>query len=107
MAYHTRGCSNTRGHWRGLHQIIKGQEELFAAIVPESSTRALSKYTDMVDTLYRELGGALQAMQEGARLVLLSLELPELLQVSLGLHTDIKPLITAFATGEFVSPEIF
>lgn len=57
---------------------IKGTD-LFTSVVPESSTKALSKYTDMVDKVYREALDKLAQSSDDARIRLREWELPDLL----------------------------
>ncbi|KAF8060549.1 BRO1 [Scenedesmus sp. PABB004] len=55
-------------------------ENLFAGLIPDSSAKALSKYTDMVDGVGRELLGKLAGATDAARLALKQAELPDLLE---------------------------
>ncbi|KAI8477285.1 MAG: programmed cell death protein 6 interacting protein X [Monoraphidium minutum] len=55
-------------------------ENLFSGLVPESSTKALSKYTDLVDAAVREGLDKLAGATDAARLALRQAELPELLE---------------------------
>jgi len=55
-------------------------EQLFTGLIPESSTKALSKYTDMVDSLTRGLVDQLAGATDAARLALRQAELPDLLE---------------------------
>lgn len=52
---------------------------MFKGVVPESSARSLSKYTDMVDALIRQQMEKLAAASDDARLRLREWELPEAL----------------------------
>ena len=54
-------------------------EDMFAAIVPESGFKALSKYTEKVDALIREENDVLALASDEARVALREMELPELL----------------------------
>ena len=54
-------------------------EDMFAAIVPESGFKALSKYTEKVDALIREENDVLALASDEARIALREMELPELL----------------------------
>ncbi|XP_042375845.1 vacuolar-sorting protein BRO1-like [Zingiber officinale] len=53
------------------------KETLFSRIVPDSSTKALSKYTDMVDNIIRTQAEKLQQGSEIARVKLKEMDLPE------------------------------
>jgi len=53
--------------------------EVFTSVVPESSTKALSKYTGMVDKVYREQMDRLAQSSDDARIKLRQWELPDLL----------------------------
>ena len=57
--------------------VSSSSDKLFKGVVPESTTRALSKYTDMVDSLIRKQTDALDAASDEARLKLREWELPE------------------------------
>ncbi|GAB4820758.1 hypothetical protein N2152v2_007804 [Parachlorella kessleri] len=58
-----------------------GEESgMFGGVIPESSARSLSKYTDMVDSLIRTQLDKLAAASDDARLRLREWELPECLQ---------------------------
>ncbi|KAL4532578.1 hypothetical protein Ndes2437B_g02974 [Nannochloris sp. 'desiccata'] len=52
-------------------------EKMFKGVVPETTTRALSKYTDMVDSLIRKQTDALATASDDARIKLREWELPE------------------------------
>ena len=52
---------------------------MFAAIVPDSRTKDLSKYTEMVDALTRKQAEALEQASEQTRLKMAEWELPEIL----------------------------
>lgn len=52
-------------------------DKMFKGVVPEATTRALSKYTDMVDSLIRKQTDALDAASDDARVKLREWELPE------------------------------
>mmetsp|Transcript_40477 Transcript_40477/g.128995 ORF Transcript_40477/g.128995 Transcript_40477/m.128995 type:complete len:303 (-) Transcript_40477:379-1287(-) len=54
-------------------------EALFSNIVPDNSTKALSRYTDMVDQVIREESDKLQACSDDARVRLREWELPDVL----------------------------
>ena len=54
-------------------------ESLFSNIVPESGFKALSKYTELVDTTIREEIDVLALASDEARAALAEMELPELL----------------------------
>ena len=54
-------------------------EDMFAAIVPESGFKALSRYTEKVDALIREENDVLALASDEARVALREMELPELL----------------------------
>lgn len=54
-------------------------ESLFSNIVPESGFKALSKYTELVDTTIREESDVLALASDEARAALAEMELPELL----------------------------
>ncbi|GBF94332.1 hypothetical protein Rsub_06954 [Raphidocelis subcapitata] len=53
---------------------------LFTGLVPDSSAKALSKYTDAVDAAVREALDKLAAATDAARVTLRQAELPELLE---------------------------
>jgi len=53
---------------------------LFAAIVPDSRTKDLSKYTEMVDELTREQASSMEQASEQIRLKLAEYDLPEILR---------------------------
>jgi programmed cell death 6-interacting protein len=55
-------------------------EGLFADVIPDGSARALSRYTDAVDGLIRQLNDGLAAASDDARLRLREWDLPESLQ---------------------------
>eukprot|EP00879_Flechtneria_rotunda_P013649 GHRR01014259.1.p1 GENE.GHRR01014259.1~~GHRR01014259.1.p1 ORF type:complete len:727 (+),score=319.48 GHRR01014259.1:344-2524(+) len=55
-------------------------ENLFSGLIPDSSAKALSKYTDMVDSLSREQLGKLAEATDAARLALKQADLPDLLE---------------------------
>jgi len=52
-------------------------EKMFKGVVPETTTRALSKYTDMVDSIIRKQTDALATASDDARIKLREWELPE------------------------------
>ena len=56
---------------------------LFQNIVPDSGTKALSRYTEMVDDLIRNETDTLALASDEARLALREMELPETLIASL------------------------
>lgn len=55
-------------------------EGLFAEVIPDGSARALSRYTDAVDGLIRQVNDSLAAASDDARLRLREWDLPESLQ---------------------------
>jgi programmed cell death 6-interacting protein len=55
-------------------------QALFRGVVPDSSAKAISKYTDLVDGLVRTQAARLDAASDEARLRLREWELPESLQ---------------------------
>ncbi|WIA15140.1 hypothetical protein OEZ85_001828 [Tetradesmus obliquus] len=55
-------------------------ENLFSGLIPDSSAKALSKYTDMVDSISREQLTALADATDAARITLKQAELPDLLE---------------------------
>lgn len=55
------------------------EETLFKSIVPDTSAKALSRYTDMVDTKTRKQLEQVEELSDEARLKLAELELPDLL----------------------------
>lgn len=57
----------------------KTPSEVFTSVVPDTSARALSRYTDMVDTTARELLDRLAGSSDDARIKLRQWELPDLL----------------------------
>jgi len=59
-------------------------EALFAKIVPDSSTKALSKYTELVDNIIREQAAALARSHEDAAGRLAQLHMPDLLKAAEG-----------------------
>lgn len=52
-------------------------DNMFRGVVPETTTKALSKYTDLVDSLIRNQTDALDAASDDARVHLRQWELPE------------------------------
>jgi programmed cell death 6-interacting protein len=52
-------------------------EKMFKGVVPETTTRALSKYTEMLDSLIRKQTEALASASDDARIKLREWELPE------------------------------
>ena len=53
------------------------REKMFAGLVPDSSTKALSKYTEMVDSLIREQATKLQNESDLTRVKLREMDLPD------------------------------
>lgn len=64
----------------GLKPTADEQQTMFTSVVPDSSAKALSKYSDMVDTLIRQQLHKLNGASDDARLRLREWELPEALQ---------------------------
>ncbi|KAI7841696.1 hypothetical protein COHA_004563 [Chlorella ohadii] len=64
----------------GLKPTADEQQTMFTSVVPDSSAKALSKYSDMVDTLIRDQVHKLNGASDDARLRLREWELPEALQ---------------------------
>ena len=64
-------------------------EGLFAEVIPDGSARALSRYTDAVDGLIRQLNDSLAAASDDARLRLREWELPECLQARPAVRRDV------------------
>lgn len=59
--------------------LSASSETMFATIVPESGFKALSKYTEMVDSIIREENDVLVAASDEARMALKEMEMPDLL----------------------------
>eukprot|EP00775_Hariotina_reticulata_P008073 gene8073-8268_t len=55
-------------------------ENLFSGLIPDSSAKALSKYTDLVDSISREQLNKLAESTDAARLQLKQADLPDLLE---------------------------
>ncbi|GAX77401.1 hypothetical protein CEUSTIGMA_g4847.t1 [Chlamydomonas eustigma] len=55
-------------------------EVLFASLIPDSSAKALSKYTEMVDSKSRSLMDKLATATDNARLKLKEVDLPDMLE---------------------------
>eukprot|EP00878_Enallax_costatus_P005711 GHUV01005989.1.p1 GENE.GHUV01005989.1~~GHUV01005989.1.p1 ORF type:complete len:726 (+),score=266.47 GHUV01005989.1:1137-3314(+) len=66
-------------------------ENLFSGLIPDSSAKALSKYTDSVDGVSRELLNKLADATDAARLALKQAELPDLLEALDGSSTASVP----------------
>ncbi|RWW21773.1 hypothetical protein GW17_00014059 [Ensete ventricosum] len=69
------------------------KERLFSRLVPDSSTRALSKYTDMVDNIIRTQAEKLQQGSEITRVKLKEMDLPDsilALEGNFNLPSDLK-----------------
>lgn len=66
-------------------------ENLFSGLIPDSSAKALSKYTDMVDSISREQLNRLAEATDAARLALKQAELPDLLDALDGVSTASVP----------------
>ncbi|KAL4420092.1 hypothetical protein ABPG77_000573 [Micractinium sp. CCAP 211/92] len=63
-----------------LKPTAEEQQSLFTCVVPDNSAKALSKYSDMVDSLIRAQMHKLNGASDDARLKLREWELPEALQ---------------------------
>lgn len=63
-----------------LTDVDASQESLFQSVIPDSSAKALSKYTEMVDSLIRQQKDKLEAASDDARLRLREWDMPEALQ---------------------------
>eukprot|EP00208_Stichococcus_sp_RCC1054_P002835 CAMPEP_0206140322 /NCGR_PEP_ID=MMETSP1473-20131121/9097_1 /ASSEMBLY_ACC=CAM_ASM_001109 /TAXON_ID=1461547 /ORGANISM="Stichococcus sp, Strain RCC1054" /LENGTH=740 /DNA_ID=CAMNT_0053534441 /DNA_START=308 /DNA_END=2527 /DNA_ORIENTATION=- len=61
-------------------QLDSSGEGLFDSVIPDNSAKALSRYSDMVDAMWREQREVLDAASDDARLRLRQWELPEALQ---------------------------
>ncbi|WIA35320.1 hypothetical protein OEZ86_003775 [Tetradesmus obliquus] len=66
-------------------------ENLFSGLIPDSSAKALSKYTDMVDSISREQLTALADATDAARITLKQAELPDLLEALDGVSSASVP----------------
>mmetsp|Transcript_26634 Transcript_26634/g.32339 ORF Transcript_26634/g.32339 Transcript_26634/m.32339 type:complete len:930 (-) Transcript_26634:134-2923(-) len=59
---------------------LSSDDKLFSAIVPDSSTKAMSKYSEMVDSLMREQLALLEDTSETSQLCLLNWDIDSLLE---------------------------
>lgn len=78
------------------------RETLFKSIVPDSGTKALSRYTEMVDELIRNETDTLAMASDEARLALREMEFPETLialSTAVPLCTDLAEQIAAFRSS--------
>ena len=78
------------------------KETLFKSIVPDSGTKALSRYTEMVDELIRNETDTLAMASDEARLALREMEFPETLialSTAVPLSTDLAEQVTAFRSS--------
>lgn len=74
------------------------KEKMFASLVPDSSAKALSRYTEMVDDIIRMQAEKLQQASELTRVKLKEMDLPEsilALEGNFTLPTDIKEDVEA------------
>ncbi|KAE9595433.1 hypothetical protein Lal_00031295 [Lupinus albus] len=74
------------------------KEKMFASIVPDSSTKALSRYTEMVDDIIRTQAEKLQEASELTRVRLKEMELPDsilALEGNFSLPTHLKEDVEA------------
>ncbi|KAL3830833.1 hypothetical protein ACJIZ3_019635 [Penstemon smallii] len=74
------------------------REKMFASLVPDSSAKALSRYTEMVDDIIRTQAEKLQQGSELARVRLKEMDLPDsilALEGNMTLPTDLKEDIEA------------
>ena len=74
-----RCCGRGQGCATPAEAVDAATEDMFAAIVPESGFKALSRYTEKVDALIREENDVLALASDEARVALREMELPELL----------------------------
>ena len=75
---------------------------LFQNIVPDSGTKALSRYTEMVDDLIRNETDTLALASDEARLALREMELPETLialSTAVPLESDLNERVMAFRSS--------
>lgn len=63
-----------------LTDIDAADETLFQTVIPDTSAKALSKYTEMVDQVIRQQKDRLEAASDEARLRLREWDMPEALQ---------------------------
>ncbi|XP_077226675.1 vacuolar-sorting protein BRO1-like [Tasmannia lanceolata] len=82
-----------------MNEILDAsKEKLFAALVPESSAKALSRYTEMVDDIIRTQAEKLQQGSEITRVKLKEMDLPDsilALEGNFTLPTDLKEDVEA------------
>ncbi|XP_010918463.1 vacuolar-sorting protein BRO1 [Elaeis guineensis] len=82
-----------------MGEVLDGSKErLFSGLVPDSSTKALSKYTEMVDDIIRTQAEKLQQGSEIARVKLKEMDLPDsilALEGNFSLPMDLKEDIEA------------
>ncbi|KAB1205636.1 ALG-2 interacting protein X [Morella rubra] len=74
------------------------KEKMFASLVPDSSFKALSRYTEMVDEIIRTQAEKLQQASELTRIRLKEMDLPEsilALEGNFTLQTDLKEDVEA------------
>ncbi|XP_024021584.1 vacuolar-sorting protein BRO1 [Morus notabilis] len=74
------------------------KEKMFASLVPDSSAKALSRYTEMVDDIIRTQAEKLQQASELTRVRLKEMDLPEsvlALEGNFSLPTDLKEDVEA------------
>ncbi|XP_041010565.1 vacuolar-sorting protein BRO1-like [Juglans microcarpa x Juglans regia] len=74
------------------------REKMFASLVPDSSAKALSRYTEMVDDIIRTQAEKLQQASELTRVRLKEMDLPEsilALEGNFTLSTDLKEDVEA------------
>ncbi|KAI4379117.1 hypothetical protein MLD38_005453 [Melastoma candidum] len=74
------------------------KEKLFSSLVPDSSAKALSRYTEMVDDITRSLAEKLQQGSELARVRLKEMDLPDslyALEGNVSLPEDLKEDVEA------------
>ncbi|GMH40651.1 hypothetical protein BSKO_08555 [Bryopsis sp. KO-2023] len=62
-----------------LDKLDASQEHLFSTLVPESSAKAVSRYSELLDDLVREQMSQLEGATDDARIKLKEWEMPELL----------------------------